>query len=62
VRNLLISAKIGGKKSVEAIKMVFMNGLATKEQYAQTLKGYQEAVEEMKSHDRDGAKRLEQRK
>ena len=33
-----------------------MGGMATKEQYAQALKGYQDAVEETKSHDRDEAK------
>ena len=31
-------------------------GVATKEQYAEALKGYQDAVEETKSHDRDKAK------
>ena len=33
-------------------------GNETKEQYAEALKGYQNAVEEMKSHDRDEAKSL----
>jgi len=37
---------------------MFMAGVATKELYTQALKGYQEAVEEMKSHDRDEAKRI----
>ena len=32
-----------------------MQGNATKEQYAEALKGYQDAVEETKSHDRDEA-------
>ena len=36
----------------------FMVGAATKEQYAEALRRYQNAVEEMKSHDRDEAKRL----
>ena len=45
VRHLLISAKMGDKKSVEAIKMVFMDGMATKEQYTEALKRYQDAVE-----------------
>ena len=57
VRHFLISAKMGHKKSLEMIKNVFMGGDATKEQYAQALKGYQDAVEEMKSHDREEAKR-----
>ncbi|EJK59812.1 hypothetical protein THAOC_19922 [Thalassiosira oceanica] len=59
VRHFLISAKMGYEDSLESIKETFMTGLATKEQYAEALKGYQNALEEMKSHDRDEAKRLE---
>ena len=58
VRHLLISAKMGYKESLESIKVIFMQGLATKEQYAQALKGYQDAVEDMKNQHRDEAKRL----
>ena len=58
VRHYLISAKMGLKESLENIKQLFIDGLATKEQYAEALKGYQDAVKEMKSHDRDEAKRL----
>ena len=61
-RHLLISAKMGHKNSVEAIKEYFMGGLATKAQYAEALKGYQDAVGETKSHDRDEAKKLGPRK
>ncbi|EJK70700.1 hypothetical protein THAOC_07919 [Thalassiosira oceanica] len=56
VRHFLISAKMGHEISVENIKRGFKAGLATKEQYAEALKGYQDAAEEMKSHDRDEAK------
>ena len=59
VRHFLISAKMGEKKSLDKIKNMLMGGFATKEQYAQALRGYQDAVEEMKSHDRDEAKRRE---
>ena len=55
MRHLLISAKMGDERSVREINKVFMAGIATKEQYADALKGYQAAVEEMKSHDRDEA-------
>ena len=55
LRHWMISAKMGHNKSVAAIKTLFMAGAATKEQYAEALKGYQDAVEEMKSHDRDEA-------
>ena len=58
VRHFLISAKMGSKMSVEAIKKMFTLGIATKEQYAEALRGYQDAVKEMKSHDREEAKRL----
>ena len=58
VKHLLISAKMGLKESLEIIKMLFMQGAATKGQYTEALKGYQDAVEEMKSHDRDEAKKL----
>ena len=56
VRHYLISAKMGENYSVGNIKMMIVDGLATKEQYAEALKGYQDAVEETKSHDRDEAK------
>ncbi|EJK59003.1 hypothetical protein THAOC_20832 [Thalassiosira oceanica] len=56
VRHWLISAKMGDERSFEMIQEVFMKGLATKEQYAEALKGYQDATEETKSHDRDEAK------
>ncbi|EJK52308.1 hypothetical protein THAOC_28432, partial [Thalassiosira oceanica] len=53
LRHFLISAKMGDKDSVENIKKFFMDGVATRDQYTEALKGYQNAVEEMKSHDRD---------
>ncbi|EJK55880.1 hypothetical protein THAOC_24329 [Thalassiosira oceanica] len=55
VRHYLISAKIRLNESVEVIKMMFIDGEATKEQVAEAQKGYQDAVEETKSHDRDEA-------
>ncbi|EJK48444.1 hypothetical protein THAOC_32755 [Thalassiosira oceanica] len=58
VRHWRISAKMGDEISVENIKKLFMAGVGTKEQYVEALRGYQNAVEEMKSHDRDEAKSL----
>ncbi|EJK62752.1 hypothetical protein THAOC_16624, partial [Thalassiosira oceanica] len=58
VRHFLISAKMGHNDPVESIKRFFRAGFATKEQYAEALKGYQDAVEEMKSPQRDEAMRL----
>ncbi|EJK53984.1 hypothetical protein THAOC_26476 [Thalassiosira oceanica] len=58
VRHLMILAEMGFKDSVETIQQMFMGGLATEEQLAQGRKGYQDAVEKMKSHDRDEARAL----
>ncbi|EJK63027.1 hypothetical protein THAOC_16332, partial [Thalassiosira oceanica] len=49
MRHLLIAAKMGYEESLDAIKDLFSDGLATKAQYAEALKGYQDAVEETKS-------------
>ena len=57
VKHYLIAAKMGHNRSVEKIKEMFMAGAATKEQYAEALRGYQDAVEGMKSHDWEEAKR-----
>ena len=59
VKHCLISAKMGLQSSTGLIKQLFVMGLATKEQYAEALKGFQDAVEETKSRDRDEAKILE---
>ncbi|EJK71060.1 hypothetical protein THAOC_07534, partial [Thalassiosira oceanica] len=61
VRHFQISAKMGHKISLDAIKKMLMAGVATKEQYTQALKGYQKAMEEMKSHGRDEAKSLREK-
>ena len=58
VRHLLISAKMGYEESLNAIKKLFKEGLATKSQYGEALKGYQDALEETKSPDREEAKPL----
>ncbi|EJK47378.1 hypothetical protein THAOC_33904 [Thalassiosira oceanica] len=58
VRHLMISAKMGHDKSLNNIKEMFMLGHATKAQYAEALRGYGDAAEEMKSHQREEAKGL----
>ena len=55
VKHYLISAKMGDKDSLDEIKEMFTEGYATKAQYAEALKGYQDAVEETKSHQREEA-------
>jgi len=58
MRHYLISAKMGDMLSVDEIKKMYVQGQATKLQYAEALKGYQDAVEETKSPQRDDAKRF----
>ena len=55
IKHLLISAKMGSETSVDMIKRMFSDRIATKVQYAEALKGYQDAVEETKSHQREEA-------
>ena len=58
VQHWMISAKMGHEESLNDIKTMFMDGHATKAQYAEALRGYQHAIEEMKSPQREEAKRL----
>ncbi|EJK61266.1 hypothetical protein THAOC_18282 [Thalassiosira oceanica] len=58
VQHLLISAKMGLQKSLNEIKGMFMKGHATKAQYAEALNGYQDALEETKSPQREEAKKF----
>ena len=57
VRYFLISAKMGFEDSVEMIKRMLAGGFATKGQYAQAVKDYQNAMEEMESAQREEANR-----
>ena len=56
VRHWMIAAKMGDQGSLDEIKDMFMDGLATKVQYAESLKGYQNALEMTKSPQREEAK------
>ena len=56
LQHYLIAAKFGHEKSLHNVKVMFMDSLATKADYAEALRGYQSAVEEMSSPDRDEAK------
>ena len=44
LQHFLISAKLGHEKSLNNVKTSFMNGLATKADYAAALRGYQNAM------------------
>ena len=58
IQHVMISAKMGYEVSLNAIMKMFTKGQATKSQYAEALLGYRDAVEEMKSPQREDAKRL----
>ena len=58
LQHWMISAKMGDEESLNCIKGMFKAGQATKAQYAEALLGYRDAVEEMKSPQREEAKRL----
>ena len=58
LQHWMIAAKLGDQDSLNAVKHLFMKGLATKADYAAALHGYQNAVEEMSSPERDEAKSL----
>ncbi|EJK46168.1 hypothetical protein THAOC_35179 [Thalassiosira oceanica] len=55
-RHFLISAKLGYKDSFDLIEKFFSHGVVTEAQYAEALKGYQDASNEVKSHQRDEAR------
>jgi len=57
VKHYMISAKMGDKDSLDEIKEMFTEGCATKAQYSEALKGYGDAVEETKSHQREAVRR-----
>ena len=57
-KHFLISAKMGHEQSLDTIKKLLMIGRATKAQYVEALKGYGDAVEEMKNPQREEAKQL----
>ena len=59
VQHWMIAAKMGYEKSLNAIKEMFKGGQATKAQYAEALLGYRDALEEMKSPQREEAKKLD---
>ena len=57
LQHRIIAAKLGAEWSLNRVKDLFMQGLATKAEYAEALRGYQGAVEEMRSPERDEAER-----
>ena len=58
VQHWMIAAKMGHEGSLTYIQEMFKEAQATKAQYAEALLGYRDAAEEMKSPQREEAKRL----
>ena len=56
LQHWMISARLGHEGSLQNIKTLFMEGFATKAEYAEALRGYQNAIEETSSPERDEAK------
>ena len=56
-KHFLLAAKAGLKPSLDNVKVGFTYGRVTKDEYANTLRAYQQRHDEMKSEERDKAKR-----
>ena len=56
LKHFIISAKLGDAQSLDEIKEMYTEGLASKSDYAEALREYHDAVEEMSSPERDKAK------
>lgn len=55
LQHWMIAANLGHQVALDSVKEIFMGGFATKADYAGALRGYQSAVEEMRSANRDEA-------
>ena len=60
MRHFILSANAGWNNSLVAVKNGFMHGIVTKDEYANTLRAYQQQHDEMKNEDRDKAEALRQ--
>ena len=58
LQHWMIAAKLGHQHSLNSIKVLFMDGFATKANYAEALRGHHSAVEEKRSPDREEASAL----
>ncbi|EJK49141.1 hypothetical protein THAOC_32012 [Thalassiosira oceanica] len=59
LQHWMIAAKLGHEDSLDEVKAFFMDGDATRADYAGALRGYQNAIEGMSSPDRDEAKNVD---
>ena len=58
MKHFILAARAGHDKALGMVKLGFMHGIATKEEYANTLRAYQKSVDEMKSEARDKVKAI----
>ncbi|EJK54355.1 hypothetical protein THAOC_26026 [Thalassiosira oceanica] len=61
LQHYMIAAKMGHQGSLNKIKNMFVNGHASKADYAEALRGHHSAAEEMRSPDREEALALLER-
>jgi len=55
MKHFMIAARAGEKSSLNMVKKGYIEGLVTKDEYANTLRAYQKIQDEMKSDERDKA-------
>ena len=53
IKHIMIAARAGDEESLDAVKLGYMDGFITKDEYASTLRVYHERQSEMKSEARD---------
>ena len=53
MKHFTLAAKAGDKLSLNCVKVYFMDGSITKDDYANTLRAHQNSRDEMKSEQRD---------
>ena len=56
MKHYILAARAGHKFSLKAVKGGYMDGIVTKDEYANTLREYQKSQDEMKSYARDKAR------
>jgi hypothetical protein len=54
-KHFIIAANLGDEKSLQEVKALFIQGVVSKDEYASALRGYQAAVNETKSAEREEA-------
>jgi len=58
VKHYIIAANLGHDKSLKCLKVFFVHGIVSKDQYAAALRAHQDAVDATKSAERDKAEAI----